>query len=349
MLAAASPRPCAQNALATSRRFAGRRGPSPARGHARASEGHVRTSLGCGRIKLPHLFRVVSIRQITGSSAPTWGNAHERNAGGAAGACVHPDDDTCLVARSERPPSRFASRPVTARAERTTRASNTASERRTLRSLSRSSASNLAAAHTQPCADIFVRDPRHAAATVCAPPSVGITRQRGQRRSIAPAISADRGPVRSSRSRAASNLAWATLNQTWDIFMARHGHAGDAGAQRERLRRAGNADILSASISADGRYVAFFSLCNNLVYGDHNGFRRRCSTAIPGFRVPGPRDPEQRRRRRQRRSEYPAISHDGHYIAFQSSRATSCRTTTRLMDIFVHDILNRLDGPRQPR
>jgi Tol biopolymer transport system component len=99
----------------------------------------------------------------------------------------------------------------------------------------------------------------------------------------------------------------------------------------------GNDNSDQASISADGRYVAFASLATNLVAGDTNGvsdiFVRdrqtgttvRASVATGGAQADGA-------------SYYPSISADGRYVAFLS-HATNLvpGDTNGLEEIFVRD------------
>ncbi|MEP0766206.1 MAG: PD40 domain-containing protein [Fimbriimonadia bacterium] len=93
------------------------------------------------------------------------------------------------------------------------------------------------------------------------------------------------------------------------------------------------------AISADGRYVAFRSSASNLVSGDTNGIRdifvrdrllgttERVSLSSAGAQANGD-------------SDFPAISSDGRYVAFESA-ATNLVTndTNDRLDVFVHDRL----------
>ena len=99
----------------------------------------------------------------------------------------------------------------------------------------------------------------------------------------------------------------------------------------------GNGDSLFASITADGRYVAFHSLATNLVAGDTNGVddifvhdrdtgvTERVSVSSGG--VEGDNN-----------SQIPSISADGRYVAFRSD-ATNLVVgdTNSVLDVFVHD------------
>jgi WD40 repeat protein len=96
----------------------------------------------------------------------------------------------------------------------------------------------------------------------------------------------------------------------------------------------------SAALSADGRYIAFESLATNLVSGDTNGVAdifvqdrvthetTRVSVTSDGTQAngvfPG--------------SEYPSISADGRYIAFQSTASNLVNDDTNdAIDVFVYD------------
>lgn len=134
-----------------------------------------------------------------------------------------------------------------------------------------SSATNLVPHDTNRLGDVFVRDRRTGTTTRVSVDSRG--RQGGGDRtnngSNAPAISPNgRYVVFHS---ADSNLVGSDTNGVFDIFVRdRRTHRtirvsiGTAGAQA-------NAESLgAASISSDGRYVAFTSLASNLVAGDAN-------------------------------------------------------------------------------
>ena len=79
-----------------------------------------------------------------------------------------------------------------------------------------------------------------------------------------------------------------------------------------------NADSLSPAISADGRYVAFISAANNLVFGDHNGF----GDVFVHDRVTGVTElvsVDSTGHQANADSLSPAISADGRYVAFIST------------------------------
>jgi hypothetical protein len=92
------------------------------------------------------------------------------------------------------------------------------------------------------------------------------------------------------------------------------------------------------SISADGRFVAFFSNASNLVVNDtnhtfdifvrdrQNGTTERVSVDSSGFEANGPSD------------EFTSISADGRYVAFQSFASNLVAgDTNATSDVFVHD------------
>jgi Tol biopolymer transport system component len=100
-----------------------------------------------------------------------------------------------------------------------------------------------------------------------------------------------------------------------------------------------NANSVTPSISADGRFVAFASLASNLVPNDTNQqmdvfvhdrqLERtiRASVGLDGLQADGP-------------SWAPAMSSDGRYVAFVSE-ATNLDPNDRnfLQDVFIHDRL----------
>ena len=103
-----------------------------------------------------------------------------------------------------------------------------------------------------------------------------------------------------------------------------------------------NNDSVDASISADGRYVAFFSRDNNLVDDDTNAqddifvhdreshITTRVSVASGGSQSNG-------------NSYSPKISADGRYIAFVSSATNLVEDDTNdTADVFVHDQVSQI-------
>lgn len=99
----------------------------------------------------------------------------------------------------------------------------------------------------------------------------------------------------------------------------------------------GNGDSREASISADGRYVAFDSFASNLVPGDTNEtydvFRRDLRTgrtALVSVGLDGPAD---------QGAVFPDISTDGNHVAFESSSTNVVPgDTNTTQDIFVRNL-----------
>ena len=130
-----------------------------------------------------------------------------------------------------------------------------------------SSSSNLVSNDTNDALDVFIRD-RVSGTT--ARVSVGNTGNQGNGDSSVEAISPDGRFVAFSST--ASNFVPGDTNGANDIFI-RDRSSGTT--QRVSLSDAGtqgNGDSGGATISADGRFVAFSSIANNLVSGDTNGF-----------------------------------------------------------------------------
>ncbi len=135
----------------------------------------------------------------------------------------------------------------------------------------------------------------------------------------------------------AKNLVIGDTNERGDIFVYDR-----LTGQKKRISIAsdgtqGNSDAYEPSISADGRYIAFYSAASNLVSGDTNGKwdifvhdqvtgqTTRVSIASNGAQA-------------NYASLGPSISADGRYVAFYSN-ATNLVSgdTNNVLDIFVHD------------
>jgi WD40 repeat protein len=173
--------------------------------------------------------------------------------------------------------------------------------------------------------------------------SVASDGTQGNSGSHAPAISADGRYVAFSSS--ASNLVEEDTNGISDIFV----HDRKTG-QTQLVSIAsdgtqGNNDSGGASISADGRYLVFFSSANNLVEGDTNGVQdcfvhdrltgetTRVSVASDGTQANGA-------------CAYygwwfvykTSISADGRYVVFHSDATNLVEGDTNgVQDCFVHD------------
>jgi Tol biopolymer transport system component len=193
-------------------------------------------------------------------------------------------------------------------------------------------ASNLVAGDTNGTFDIFVRDRLTGQTERVSVDSVGA---QGDSDSFAPSISADGRYVAFNSS--ASNLVAGDSNGTHDIFV-RDRLTGQT--ERVSLDSAGaQGDSLSfePSISADGRYVAFYSSASNLVAGDSNGtydvfVRDRVTgqterVSLDSAGAQGNSD-----------SYAPSISADGRHVAFSSLASNLVAGDTNgALDIFVRD------------
>ncbi|MBW3624412.1 MAG: hypothetical protein KY468_13480, partial [Armatimonadetes bacterium] len=121
---------------------------------------------------------------------------------------------------------------------------------------------NLVSGDTNNEVDIFIKDLQTG---MLQRASVSATGEPGNGRSRFPSLSADARYVAFESS--ASNLVPGDTNDTWDIFvkdlqtgMLQRASVSEDGAQ-------GDGISLEASISADGRYVAFVSSARNLTPG----------------------------------------------------------------------------------
>ncbi len=192
-------------------------------------------------------------------------------------------------------------------------------------------ASNLVPGDTNVSMDVFVHD-RQAGTTERV--SVDSTGAPGKDDSRRPSISAD-GRIVAFES-VAINLVSGDTNSVSDVFVhdrltgtTERVSVGSAGAQ-------GNDESEFASISADGRFVAFVSYATNLVTGDtnqdpdvfvhdrHTGSTRRVSVKSDGGQG-------------NRASYNPSISADGRIVAFGSISTNLVPGDTNFWsDAFVH-------------
>jgi Tol biopolymer transport system component len=180
--------------------------------------------------------------------------------------------------------------------------------------------------------DVFVRDRQGGATERVSVDSAGA---QGNAFSGFPTMSADGRFV--AFLSFATNLVAGDTNGSYDVFV-RDRQAGTT--ERVSVDSAGvegNDNSYFASISADGRFVAFVSHATNLVPGDTNGaadiFVRdrqggtteRVSLDSSGVEGNGP-------------SDFPSISADGRYVVFLS-RSTNLVAggTSGLSLVFVHD------------
>jgi PKD repeat protein len=199
----------------------------------------------------------------------------------------------------------------------------------------RSYASNLVSGDANGTWDVFVHD-RQTGQIACI--SVASDGNQGNGYSgspYAPAISADGRYVAFDSD--ASNLVSEDTNGTWDIFV-RDRQIG----QTTRVSIAfdgaqSNGGSLYASISADGRYIAYNSEASNLVANDTNGYwdlfvhdRQTGQTARVSVTSAGSQGDGD--------SFFPSISADGQRVAFDSYASDLVGDDTNGMrDVFLHN------------
>jgi Periplasmic component of the Tol biopolymer transport system len=197
-----------------------------------------------------------------------------------------------------------------------------------------SAATNLVSGDTNNFQDIFVHDRQTGQTTRVSVASDG-TQANGH--SYAPSISADGRYV--AFASLASNLVSGDTNGAWDVFVhdRQTGETTRVSVASDGTQAIGFFFGSSPSISADGRYVAFDSWATNLVSGDTNdkpdvfvhdrqtGQTTRVSVSSDGTQA-------------NNGANYPSISADGRYVAFESSSTNLVSgDTNSVTDIFVHD------------
>jgi Tol biopolymer transport system component len=175
----------------------------------------------------------------------------------------------------------------------------------------------------------------HASAAETTRVSVGANNTQATGSSYQPSLSADGRYVAFTSD--ASNLVAGDTNATDDTFVydrvakrATRASVNSSGAQQSGISS-------TASISADGRYVAFASDAPNLVAGDtnntydvfiHDRNTQQTSRVSVGLNEAEGNDG----------SYYPTISADGRYVTFQSSAENLVIGDTNInTDTFVHD------------
>ena len=173
-----------------------------------------------------------------------------------------------------------------------------------------------------------------AAATSTAPPVISEEADGG---SILAEISADgRFVVFMSE---ASNLVPGDTNRAADTFVRNLSTGTVERVSLSSSGEQGNAGSFSASISRDGRFVAFRSQASNLVDGDTNGvadiFVRDRSSDGTTIRVSLGADGAQS----NGDSDSASISGDGRFVVFRSTASNLVDgDTNRLADVFVRDL-----------
>jgi len=221
-------------------------------------------------------------------------------------------------------------------------------------------ATNLVTGNTNGFSNVFLRDTCGGAQAGCTPSTVAVSMapdgtlgngDSGESIGFvsAPSISADGRFVAFASS--ATNLVLGDTNGARDIFVRDTCVRAPAGCIPNTTRVSvatdgiqANGDSRDASISADGRFVAFSSVATNLVPGDTNNsedifVRDTCFGAPVGCtlsttRVSVATDGTQG----NDGSFSPSISADGHFVAFASYATNLAPNDTNIaVDVFVRD------------
>lgn len=199
----------------------------------------------------------------------------------------------------------------------------------------RSAASNLVAGDTNLTIDIFVRDTLTNGTSRVSVDSGGV---QGNSFSLEPALSAD-GRFVAFQS-FASNLVPGDTNARDDVFVRDRLMNTTTRVSVESGGGQGNSGSFNPSISADGRFVVFYSSSSNLVADDTNGMidvfvrdrvlSRTARLSVDSGGVQG-----------NMNSLEPAISSDGRTAAFSSAASNLVAADTNgQSDIFVRDTVD---------
>lgn len=196
-----------------------------------------------------------------------------------------------------------------------------------------SSADNLVPEDTNGVFDIFVHDLTTGATSIVNISSAGV---QAKDYSDFPAISADGRYV--AFHSIASNLVREDTNGFYDVFVHDRltGKTTRVSVDSEGLE--GNSGSINASISPNGRYVAFMSAASNLVPGDANDVidifvhdrttDQTTRVSVDSAGVEG-----------NSSSVGSSISADGRYVAFESLADNLVpEDTNEAFDVFVHDL-----------
>jgi Tol biopolymer transport system component len=193
-------------------------------------------------------------------------------------------------------------------------------------------ASNLVSFDDNESSDVFVRD-LQAGTTTRVSEYAGGFQAEGD--SLRPAISADGRYVAFDSD--AWNLAWGDTNDTFDIFL--HDRQTGYTTRVSVDDSGGQSDGASyrPSLSADGRYIAYFTEASNLVAGDTNGASdvilydrnsgatKRLSVAGGGAEANG-------------NSLRAALSGNGRLVVFESDASNLVAgDSNQFTDVFAHD------------
>ncbi|MEG3845081.1 calcium-binding protein, partial [Microcoleus sp. herbarium14] len=197
-----------------------------------------------------------------------------------------------------------------------------------------SNSTNLVAADTNNTSDIFLHDRLNGNTTRI---SVDSTGQEGDRPSLNPSISADRRFIAFESN--STNLVPGDTNNNSDIFIRDIETNTTTRVSVNSTGNQGNIGSFNPSISANGLFVAFDSLADNLVAGDTNSTRdifvrdiQTNTTTRVSVNSSGNQG--------NSGSISAAISADSRFVAFQSNASNLVTGDTNgTSDIFVHDRL----------
>ncbi|MEG4247372.1 calcium-binding protein [Microcoleus sp. Pol10D4] len=195
--------------------------------------------------------------------------------------------------------------------------------------------SNLVPGDTNYSPDIFVRDTLTNTTTRLSVDSAG---NQGNGESYNPSISGD-GRFVAFRSDA-SNLVPGDTNETYDIFVRDTLTNTTTRVSVDSAGNQANGDSSNASISANGRFVAFYSGASNFVSGDTNNasdifVRDTLTNTTTRVSVDAAGN------QGNNASFYPSISADGRRVAFNSNSSNLVPgDTNNTRDVFVSDIGN---------
>jgi Tol biopolymer transport system component len=195
-------------------------------------------------------------------------------------------------------------------------------------------ATNLVPADTNGCKDVFVRDRLFGTTERVSVDSNGV---QANFDCLLPQISGDGRFV--AFESVSTNLVPGDTNLVWDIFVRDRQTGTTERVSVDSAGNEGNDRSRSPALSADGRFVAFFSFATNLVAGDTNGHEdvfvrdrllgttERVSVDSFGAEANG-------------LSRNPDISADGRFVAFESLAWNLVpNDTNSAQDVFLRDRL----------
>jgi Tol biopolymer transport system component len=196
-----------------------------------------------------------------------------------------------------------------------------------------SEASNLVASDANGTADVFVKNLATGAVALASASTAGAAANAA---AYAPSVSADGRHVAFHST--ASNLVGDDTNGSWDVFVKDLATGTLVRASTNAAGEQANGYSYDATLSADGRKIAFVSHASNLVAGDTNGVPdifvkdlstgavTRVSTGADGAQANG-------------ESRFGVISADGSRVVFNSYASNlAAGDANGVSDVFVKDL-----------